>query len=107
MRTHIMLTMCTSQEEDHDGNYILGDPDRHTNDEWHHGKFLAHQLPVKPADLAEMIRPRDGFVAGWKDTRSSATQVPGTAAYRFAQRQTQLELAARQRGNGPEEADSH
>ena len=92
---------------DRDGSYIMGDPDRHTHDEWHFGRLLQHQYPVKPAELAQMLRPRDGFVVGWSDSRTPASQVPGTAAYRFAQRQNQLEIAARQRGNLPDQADSH
>ncbi len=36
---------------DREGNYIMGDPDRHTHNEWHYGKFLHSPIPVKPLSL--------------------------------------------------------
>jgi hypothetical protein len=44
---------------DHNGNYIIGDPDRFNN-----AKF-GHDKPVSRDHLYQMMSGRDGFVAGW------------------------------------------
>jgi hypothetical protein len=56
------------------GEYLLGDPDRKN----------PHQQPISGARLLHMMSPRDGFVAGWKDSPSAASRTQGSAAYHYA-----------------------
>ncbi|CAN5249163.1 hypothetical protein BH10CYA1_BH10CYA1_09670 [soil metagenome] len=67
---------------DNQGNYILGDPDR---------KNRQHFQPVSGETLIGMMHRRDGFVAVWSDASTAASQVAGSAAYRYAHQQPMQE----------------
>ena len=61
---------------DKDGKYIIGDQDR---------KNAKHFKPVAENHLLQMMKGRDGFVAGWSHSPTAAARREGSAAYRFAE----------------------
>jgi hypothetical protein len=49
--------------KDQNGNYVIGDPDRHNN------RAFGHDRPVGRDYLYNLMSRRDGFVAVWRRGR--------------------------------------
>lgn len=59
-----------------DGTFIMGDPGR------------TARSTAAESHLKEWMRPRDGFVAVWKDSPAPATRVSGSASHRYHERRS-------------------